>query len=111
MNSIKVIAPERGRHFHLDPNCRGLWRGWLNNQKNGHSAFAPETMGYEDAIDAGKYACKPCHKAAGIEVPEVADFAIAKAKRQMAKAEKIAAAQRRAEMSTVSIEMIATATA
>lgn len=83
---LKVINPNKGSHFHLDPNCRGLWQGWTNSVKHGNDVWATDTMTLDEAADQGKFACFVCFKKAGLEVPAHLNHHIVRAEKRAARA-------------------------
>jgi len=71
--SINVIVPSKGRHFHLNGECAGLWQGWMNSKHADRSVWAPEVLTIDEAELAGKFACRRCYAQAGMVIPAALD--------------------------------------
>ena len=71
--SINVIVPNKGRHFHLNGECAGLWQGWMNSSHSGRNVWATEVLTIDEAELAGKFACRRCYSQAGMVIPFALD--------------------------------------
>jgi hypothetical protein len=84
--SMPVIVTESGDNFHLFADCRALAQGRRLSVAAGRDLSVEETVTAEEAIDESKFACRLCHKAAGLEVPVVADRKAVRAMRKSIRA-------------------------
>ena len=81
-----VLATEAGDNYHIFADCRALAQGRRNSVKFGRDLSGEFKTTAQDAIDDGKFACRLCHKAAGLDIPVEADRKVARASRKAARA-------------------------
>ncbi|HEX4502179.1 MAG TPA: hypothetical protein VH187_13665 [Scandinavium sp.] len=86
INGNMKVTVTQGISVHVDPNCRGLWRGREMHLAKGNDLWVESTMTIDDAADQGKFACYVCWKSAGIVIPAELDRELQRSIRREAKA-------------------------
>lgn len=93
---MAVIVTAEGDHFHLFADCRSLAQGRRNSVKFGRELSLEMDSIASDAIDDGYFACRTCHRVAGLELPIEADRKAIRASRKAGRARTAVEAQREA---------------
>lgn len=81
-----VLATAEGDNFHLFADCASLATGRRNSVKFGRELSVEGNLTAEEAIDDGYFACRSCHRKAGLELPIEADRKAIRAERKAGRA-------------------------